>query len=56
VSEVFLRRLRRLRRYGLPPLTLTGLRHTWATLALEQGIYPRVDEAAQLIADLVLDA
>lgn len=39
VSEVFLRRVRR---YGLPRLTLHGLRHTWATLALEQGIHPRV--------------
>lgn len=29
-------------RYGLPRLTLKGLRHTWATLALEQGIHPRV--------------
>ena len=68
------------RSYGLPRLTLHGLRHTWATLALEQGIHPRVvqerlghstiaitlgiyshvaptlhDEAAQLVADLVLD-
>ena len=66
--------------YGLPRLTLKGLRHTWATLALERGIHPRVvqerlghstiaitlgiyshvaptlhDEAAQLVADLVLD-
>ncbi len=39
VSEVFLRRVRR---YGPPRLTLKGLRHTWATLALEQGIHPRV--------------
>jgi integrase len=39
VSEVFLRRIRR---YGLPRLTLKGLRHTWATLALERGIHPRV--------------
>jgi integrase len=39
VSEVFLRRVRR---YGLPRLTVHGLRHTWATLALEQGIHPRV--------------
>ena len=23
-------------------LTMKGLRHTWATLALEQGIHPRV--------------
>ena len=34
--------LRRVKRYGLPRLTLHGLRHTWATLALEQGIHPRV--------------
>ncbi|MGH9110990.1 MAG: tyrosine-type recombinase/integrase [Acidimicrobiales bacterium] len=26
----------------LPRLALKGLRHTWATLALEQGIHPRV--------------
>ena len=77
VSGAFLRRVGR---YGLPRLTLHGLRHTWATLALERGIHPRVvqerlghstiaitlgvyshvaptlhDEAAQLVADLVLD-
>ena len=34
--------LRRVRRYGQKRLTLHGLRHTWATLALEQGIHPRV--------------
>lgn len=34
--------LRRVARHGLPRLTLHGLRHTWATLALEQGIHPRV--------------
>ncbi|MGH9165261.1 MAG: tyrosine-type recombinase/integrase [Acidimicrobiales bacterium] len=76
VSEAFLRRGRR---YDLPRITLHGLRHTWATLALERGIHPKVvqerlghstiaitlgiyshvsptlhDEAAQLIADLVL--
>ena len=39
VSEVFLRRARK---YGLQRLTLHGLRHTWATLALERGIHPRV--------------
>ena len=39
VSEMFLRRVRR---YRLDRLTLHGLRHTWATLALEQGIHPRV--------------
>jgi integrase len=78
VSATFVRRVRST---GLPALTLKGLRHTWATLALERGIHPRVvqerlghstiaitlgvyshvaptlhDEAAQLIADLVLDA
>mgnify|MGYP000250479309 CR=1 FL=1 len=77
VSATFLRRTRT---YGLPRLTLKGLRHTWATLALETGVHPRVvqerlghstiaitlgiyshvspilhDEAAQLVADLVLD-
>jgi integrase len=39
VSEMFIRRVRR---YGLERLTLHGLRHTWATLALEQGVHPRV--------------
>lgn len=39
VSATFLRRVAR---HGLPRLTLDGLRHTWATLALEHGIHPRV--------------
>lgn len=39
VSAAFVRRVRKA---GLPPLTLKGLRHTWATLALERGIHPRV--------------
>jgi integrase len=77
VSATFVRRVRKA---GLPALTLKGLRHAWATLALERGIHPRVvqerlghstiaitlgiyshvaptlhDEAAQRIADLVLD-
>jgi integrase len=39
VSNAFLSRVGR---YGLPRLTLHGLRHTWATLALERGIHPRV--------------
>jgi integrase len=38
-STTFLRRQRHLE---LPRLTLKGLRHTWATLALEQGIHPNV--------------
>lgn len=33
---------RRVAAGGLPPLTLHGLRHTWATLALHNGIHPRV--------------
>ena len=33
---------RALRRHALPDLPLHGLRHTWATLALEAGIHPRV--------------
>jgi integrase len=78
VSAAFVRRVRKA---GLAALTLKGLRHTWATLALERGIHPRVvqerlghstiaitlgiyshvaptlhEEAAQLVADLVLDA
>jgi integrase len=38
-STTFLRRQRTL---DLSRLTLKGLRHTWATLALEQGIHPKV--------------
>ena len=78
VSATFLRRVNR---YGLPRVTVKGLRHTWATLALERGVHPRVvqerlghstiaitlgiyshvsptlhDEAAQLVADLVMTA
>lgn len=34
--------VRRVAQYDLPRLTLHGLRHTWATLALEQGVHPRV--------------
>ena len=34
--------VRRVGHHGLPRLTIHGLRHTWATLALEQGIHPRV--------------
>ena len=34
--------VRRVGQHGLPRLTIHGLRHTWATLALEQGIHPRV--------------
>ena len=63
VSATFARRVTS---YGLPRLTLHGLRHTWATLALEQEIHPRIvqerlghsptlhDEAAQAVADLML--
>ena len=39
VSDMFLRRALS---SGLPRITLHGLRHTWATLALEKGIHPRV--------------
>ncbi len=39
VSDTFKRTVNR---YGLTPLTVKGLRHTWATLALERGIHPRV--------------
>jgi len=39
VSATFLRRGRR---HDVPRLTLQGLRHTWATLALERGVHPRV--------------
>jgi integrase len=28
--------------YGLDRLTVHGLRHTWATLALEQAVHPKV--------------
>jgi integrase len=33
---------RRVERWRLPRLSLHGLRHTWATLALEAGVHPRV--------------
>jgi integrase len=33
---------RRVERWSLPKMTLHGLRHTWATLALEAGVHPRV--------------
>jgi integrase len=39
VSDAFLRRVGHL---GLPRLTVHGLRHTWATLALERGIHPKI--------------
>lgn len=39
VSSSFLRRQKGL---DLPRLTIKGLRHTWATLALKQGIHPKV--------------
>lgn len=39
VSDAFVRRTAR---YGLPRLTVHGLRHTWATLALEDGVHPKV--------------
>jgi integrase len=33
---------RAVKRHRLPPIALHGLRHTWATIALEQGVHPRV--------------
>jgi integrase len=39
VSMSFLRRQKDL---DLPRLTIKGLRHTWATLALKQGIHPKI--------------
>lgn len=33
---------RRVERWDLPALTLHGLRHTWATLALKAGVHPKV--------------
>jgi integrase len=33
---------KRVKRHGLPRLTLHGLRHTWATLALRAGVHPKV--------------
>ena len=29
-------------RHHLPPIPLHGLRHTWATLALQMDVHPRV--------------
>src|SRR5262249_46863073 len=34
--------LDRARQLGLPPIRLHDLRHTWATLALESGVHPKV--------------
>jgi integrase len=39
VSRVFRTEARRL---GLPPIRLHDLRHTWATLALQNGVHPKV--------------
>ncbi len=50
VSEVFLRRVRR---YGLPRLTMKGLRHTWATLALETERFRDVILETLPIADML---
>jgi integrase len=33
---------RAIKKHGLPDLPIHGLRHTWATLALEAGIHPKV--------------
>jgi len=33
---------RRVQRWELPKLTLHGLRHTWATLALSSGVHPKI--------------
>ena len=33
---------RRVARFGLPKLSLHGLRHTWATLALKARVHPKV--------------
>ena len=38
-SKVFERRVAT---WGFPTLTIHGLRHTWATVALTQGVHPRV--------------
>jgi integrase len=34
--------VRQLERHGLPALSVHGLRHTWATLALQAGVHPKV--------------
>ena len=33
---------KRVARHGLPRISLHGLRHTWATLALQAGVHPKV--------------
>ncbi|HVU60230.1 MAG TPA: tyrosine-type recombinase/integrase [Mycobacteriales bacterium] len=39
VSDMFRRKIAKL---GLPRISVHGLRHTWATLALQAGIHPKV--------------
>lgn len=34
--------VRRVARWGYPKLSLHGLRHTWATLALMAGVHPKI--------------
>jgi integrase len=33
---------RRIERWALPRITLHGLRHTWATMALARGVHPKI--------------
>jgi integrase len=33
---------RRIERWALPRITLHGLRHTWATIALTRGVHPKI--------------
>lgn len=41
-EAVSMRFARRVRLYELPKLTVHGLRHTWATMALSAGVHPKV--------------
>lgn len=37
-----MRSANRVQKWALPRITLHGLRHTWATLALRAGVHPKV--------------
>jgi integrase len=48
---------RRVKRHKLPRLSVHGLRHTWATLALQGGVHPKVvqERLGHININLTLD-